>query len=104
MSFRLSSVIPALGNHEELEYDSPVPVCPRPGGKSCQKPELCDMGIHRQCKQKLSVFTNGCLRHLYFYFIISSEDHDGMINERDSQLNILIREGMIDKTVLQRVL
>jgi hypothetical protein len=89
--YRASSVIAALEASPDIEFDSPVPVCPKPFSATCKKDTgHCTTGEKRNCPQKLTLFHHGCLRHLYFWFTVSPTDPDGVIDEQDSQLSMLL--------------
>jgi hypothetical protein len=102
--YRASSVITALKTSSDIEFDSPVPICPKPHSATCAKDTgHCMTGEMQTCKQKLTLFYDGCLRHLYFWFTVSPIDPDGVIDERDSQLSILLDGKAISSSDLTAV-
>ena len=101
MKYRSSSVIEAIKGSSEIEVDSPLAHCPRTESDLCKRLHgNCQTGKRQQCKQRVSVFINGCLRHLIFYFTVSITDSDGFIDSNDSQLSILIKDKLINKETL----
>jgi hypothetical protein len=102
--YRASSVITALKTSPDIEFDSPAPVCPKPHSLTCTKDiEHCTTGKMQNCKQKLTLFHHGCLRHLYFWFTVSLTDLDGVIDEQDGQLSILLTGKAISNSDLTTV-
>lgn len=96
MKYRSSDVIKAITGSPGIDVDTALARCPIDGDAGCARRHgSCPLGARRQCRQKVSVFIGGCLRHLIFYFTVSAADHDGFIDGHDSQLRILVDEGLI---------
>jgi len=57
--------------------------------------------VPRKCKQWIYVETKKGERTLYFYFPISENCPEGTIEEQDSSLQTLIKEGLINPNLLK---
>jgi len=69
--------------------------------------EQCHSASNQTCTQEVTVLyehdNSNKLVNLRFYFTISSEDHDGFIEESNESLQLLFRRGIINDTDIDRV-
>jgi hypothetical protein len=93
-----------LSGIPEVSFENSPPVCPDPAVSTCVKNAgHCPKGQIRHCVQKWTIFDKGCLRHIYFTFTVSSTDTDGIVDEFDSQLNVVLKSYAINKSSLPKV-
>ena len=103
--YRASSVIQALQQSSAETKGNQRVGCPM---DICfVNPAQCQKGKTQTCIQEYEVLyvheNRNKLVNLQFYFTVSSTDSDGLINENNRFLQLLIRRMVINPNLLQRV-
>jgi hypothetical protein len=106
MYYLASQIVPVIQAMQNFEVVGADVSCPMPHNGLCNNWHgNCYMGNSRNCPQKLTVLIGGVFPHiLEFRFTVSNADTDGIIDERDRQLEHIIKRFNINIAAFTRVL
>lgn len=105
MNYRASSVIAELKNNKDIEFLTSIPKCPKESSISCgfHDDKSCHVGLNQNCIQELKICVEKKLNFVNFNYLISGDDKDGFIDEKNLSLRLIIQKNLIDKEKLKYV-